>query len=68
MHQKIKPLINQIKAHLIKLKMPLNSCGCAARIGCVERKLFLSEFEGTIDETSSATIKRNTQPSDLVSD
>jgi len=38
------------------LKRALNGCGCAARIGCVERK--------TVDETSSATIKRNTQPSD----
>lgn len=56
MDERIKSLINQIKAHLIKMKMALNGCGCAARIGCVERK--------TINETSSATIKRNTQPSD----
>jgi len=54
MDERIKPLINKIKAHLIKLKIVLNGCGCAARTGCVEHK--------TINETSSATIKRNTQP------
>jgi len=47
--------VKEIRAqseNTVWLKMALNGCGCAARIGCVELK--------TIDETSSATVKRNT--------
>jgi hypothetical protein len=51
-----------------KGEVALNGCGplgdglrhCEARYGCVQRKPVLSEVEGTIDETSSATAKRKT--------
>jgi hypothetical protein len=44
-------------------QVALNGCGCAARIGCVDRWSPYIRNRRTIDVTSGATEGRNTQPS-----
>jgi hypothetical protein len=43
-------------------QVALSGCGCATRIGCVDRPSSLKRNRLTIDETSSVTDGRNTQP------
>ena len=47
---------------MLKSKYTLSGCGYAARIACVERRMLLRCRRKTMDETSSETERRYTQP------